>query len=116
MLKDKVDVQSLRSRAEEYQIRFEGPVHNSEWPSQHNFEVTIPNRHRFSIIRDIAALDYDDFKKRRNLSRGYQGSLINRAEDLREEAYLFRKHGRPNESTWRTRLRNSSITSIQDQS
>jgi hypothetical protein len=91
--KEKGPKERLRDLIDEYDINFEGPVLEKNWPEQY--------RHHFRIIRQIWATRYEEYTQRRDIDPRKMIKQRARVRDLRNKAYSLRKNIRINEATWR---------------
>ena len=91
--KEKPSKERLKTLLEEYQIKFVGPVPPIQWPVQY--------RHHFHIIREIWAVRYDQYSKRKDLDKRILEKQRKRVKGLREKAYSLRQEIKTTEGTWR---------------
>jgi hypothetical protein len=110
--KEKVSKERYRTLIAQHNIVFEGPAPPQDWPT--------PYEHHFSAIRSIWACRYDEYKKKKDISRVTRRKQKERVNALREKAYELRKDVNINEATWRDsvetfvieRFENSTIWSV----
>jgi hypothetical protein len=91
--KKKISKEQYQSIIEEHYIVFKGPAPPDEWP--------VPYQQHFSVIRNIWANRYDDYKANENIDKTTRTAFKCRVNDLREKALSLRRDININEATWR---------------
>ncbi|KAL1602350.1 hypothetical protein SLS60_005766 [Paraconiothyrium brasiliense] len=91
--KQQISKEEMHSLIRRHRIRFKGPAPPKDWPGQY--------KHLFYVIRDIAAIRYDDYKVDRAGPREPMSFFKERVAMIRQRADDFLDNVNTNESTWR---------------